>query len=493
MNFNRVKLGNFIFRFFQSIVCIIATIIILALCYDKPYKFITVLPFSYMVINIFYKHRLHKNNDNYTGGFIYKISLMVIFIRFVITPLFIALTGKFYSANAYTSTNSINLAIMLMTYELICIYITLYIARSYYSKKYKNTVSNRVEIPNHKFILILFAMLGSLVVLLVEPNLIIPQDFLVLSNDYQKIQLDMDYDGLYSSLATLVKPVIFIIIFSCIKRQYDLKNRRVYIWLSFFVVILFMGMYTGTKRWEIVFAGIIGMYLLKNTYGKIPKSLMIGASLVIFISFISVSLYKFSWAVQTSENPVKDIIFEMFGSFQSYFSGPRVVANSIEMKTIYGKYIGLTTFINDFIGSIPIISNFVDQTNRINVYFNMYHNIPNNALIIPMVGIGYSYFPIFSPIFTVICEWFVIKVDYKLETSRTIEYKYLYLYFGLYLSMCLGFNTQIIFAKFLIPFLPLLILFKINEKICLKKKVYLSDKTNKILLDSRLKYYNENV
>lgn len=325
------------------------------------------------------------------------------------------------------------------------------------------------SMPKHNFILILFAIVALLIVFSVEPQLIIPQDFLVLSDSYQRINLDIEYDGLYSTLAALLKPIIFIILFSLIKKQYDLKNRKIYIIFSFLLVILFMGMYTGTKRWEIVFAGIIGLYLLKNTYAKIPKSLMVGAIIIIIVSFISISLYKFSWAVQASKNPVVDIILEMFRSFQSYFSGPRVVANSIEMNKIYGRQIGVTTFINDFIGSIPIISNYVDQTNRINIYFNLYHNVPNISLIIPMVGIGYSYFPIFPPIFTVICNWFIIKIDHKLETCKTLEYKYLYLYFGLYLSMCLGFNTQIIFAKFIIPFLPLLILFNINKKICFKK------------------------
>lgn len=475
---------NLVFKFSLSIVSFIATIVITTLCYDKPYKLIAFLPFSYMVVNFFYKYKMKKNYNKYTGGFIHKVALIVIFIRFVITPLSVALTGEFYHSNTYTSTESINLAILIMVFELVSIYITLYLARKYYSKRYVNTISHNIEMLNNKFVLVLFVLLGTLIVFLVEPKLMIPQDFLVLNEDFQNIQLDLEYDGLYSTLATLVKPVAFIIVFSSIKKQYDSQNKKIYIWLSFFLVILLMGMNTGTKRWEIVFAGIIGLYLLKGSYGKIPKSLIVVASCAIFISFISVSLYKFSWVVQSSENPVKDIIIQMFGSFQDYFSGPRVVANSIEMERIYGRYIGLTTFINDFIGSIPVISNFVDQTDRINVYFNMYHYIPNNALIIPMVGIGYSYFPIFPFIFTIICEWLVIKIDYKLETSKTIEYKYLYLYFGLYVSMCLGFNTQIIFAKFLIPFIPLLILFKINEKICLTKKMYTKSKTTNMLLNN---------
>ncbi len=463
------KIGNTFLKFFQFILLFMIAVLIFIICYDKPYKVIALLPFSYMVINIFYNHQIQKNNK-YTGGFIYRITLIVIFIRYVVTPLSIALAGKFYRSNVYTSNESINLAILIMIFELICVYLTLYIARNYYSKRYKNIIANKVEMINHKFVLILFVLIGTAIVLLVEPNLIIPTDFLVLNEDYRKIQLDIAYEGLYFTLANIVKPIIFLILFSRLKEKYDLNNRKIYIWMSFILVILFMGMKTGTARWEIVFAGIIALYLLKITYSKIPKSLVLGIIVVMFISFLSISLYKFSWMVQTSTNPVKDIIIEMFSMFQSYFSGPIVVANSIEMQNVYRRYIDLSTFINDFIGSIPVISRYVDQSDRINVYFNMYHNLSNTPLIIPMVGIGYSYFPIFPPIFTVICEWFVIKVDYNLETSKSIEYKYLYLYFGLYLSMCLGFNTQIVFSKFLMFFLPLLFLFKVNEVICLKKK-----------------------
>ena len=160
------------------------------------------------------------------------------------------------------------------------IYITLYFAIRYYSARYGNIVSSNVEMLNHKFILIMFAIIGSVVVFFVEPKLLIPQDFLILREDYQSIQLDVEYDGLYSTLATLIKPIFFLLVFSFIKRQYEMRKRKIAILLSFFLVIVFMGLYTGTKRWEIVFAGIIGMYLMKSAYGKIPKSLTTGAILV---------------------------------------------------------------------------------------------------------------------------------------------------------------------------------------------------------------------
>ena len=67
-----------------------------------------------------------------------------------------------------------------MVFELVSIYITLYLARKYYSKRYVNTISHNIEMLNNKFVLVLFVLLGTLIVFLVEPKLMIPQDFLVL-------------------------------------------------------------------------------------------------------------------------------------------------------------------------------------------------------------------------------------------------------------------------------------------------------------------------
>lgn len=469
MNIKRTRFNFILLKFSQSILIFMIAALTAILCYDKPYKAILLLPFSYMIINLFYNNQISKK-DKYTGGFIHRAALVVIFIRYAITPLSIAITGEFYSSRANTSSDSISFAVLLMMFELVSVYITLFVARLYYSKRLNRTIPESVKGLNHKVVLAVFSLLALIIILAVEPNLLIPSNFLVLTEDYSRVQLDIAYDGLYSSLAQLVKPVIFLLLLSNLKKKYDKNKNDMYIWFSFFLVVFFMGLYTGTQRWELVFAGIIGLYLLKVSYREIPKVLVVGIIAIMSIGFFSASLYKFSWAVQSSINPLKDVTIEMLGMFQNYFSGPRVVANSIEMQSIYGNNITLVTFINDFIGSIPILSRYVDQSNRINVYFNMYHNIHNNAFIIPMLGIGYSYFPIFPPIFTVICQWFLVKLDYKLETSKSIEYRYLYLYLGLYLAMSLGFNTQIVFAKFLIPFLPLLFIFKVNELICLKRK-----------------------
>ena len=226
-------------KFLQPILIINIAILILILCHDEPYNIIAFLPLSYAIIDfVFDNHIKTIQSNNYNGGFIYKVSLIVIFIRYVVTPLSIAITGNFYYYNIYTSNKSIYLSVALMIFELFCVYLTLYVARCYYSKKNNNDTNNNIETIKNKFVLILFSIIALIIILIVEPNLIIPRDFILLSESYQKMQINVQHDGFFTTLADLVKPVIFIVLLSFIKDKYDIKSSKIYITLSFVIMIL---------------------------------------------------------------------------------------------------------------------------------------------------------------------------------------------------------------------------------------------------------------
>jgi len=469
MRISRSEIGLAIGYMVKSLLLFAVTVAVFILCYDTAYKAIAVLPLAYMILNALFSYQLMRNRA-YPLGLICKIELYVVFIRYVLTPLSIALTGEFYTSRANTSDSSVNLAVALMVVELFGAYLVMYVAHIYYAKRIKSVTLAQVEIPNNTLVLTAFAVLGTAIILMGEPNALMPASFFVLGEDYSIVEPSTSLETFYHVLGKMVKPVAFLVFFSTLKRHYDKTGNRIFIWLSCALAVLFVGMYTGTRRWQIVFAGITSGYLIVTAYDDIPQGVMLGLAAIVSISFFSTSLYKFSWAVQGSSEPIRDIAVEMFGMFQDYFSGPRVVANSIEMKSVYGRHIGLATFANDFLGSVPIVARRIDQTDRINAYFNMYHNLHTTPLIMPMIGIGYCYCPIFPPIFSMLCQWLVVAIDYRFQTSEFIQYRYLYLYWGLYLAMFWGFNTQIVFGTFIIPFLPLLLLFKLNDRICMKKR-----------------------
>lgn len=469
MNLFQPMKGPMLSKFLQVITNLTVSVVTLVLLYDKEYRVIGLLPISYLVINSI-RSSVFIRGEKYNGGFLYAVAQVVIFVRYMITPFTIALSGAFYARRIPTSVGSINLAVALMIYELISIYVTHFVARKYYTKRFGTAVETSATAVKNKFVLWVFLLTSLPVLLLTDTSLVFPTDFFVLGDTYMNPQLEVSNEGLFFSLAMLVKPVMFLLAFSYIKEKHDRHGGSASIWLSFVLVAVFMGMHTGTKRWGIRFTAIIGIYLIRVSYDKLPKHLLVGIVSLMCVSFLSASLYKFAWIVQGSSRPFRDIIVAMLEMFQDYFSGPRAVANSLDMLRAYGSSIGLSTLVNDYAGSIPVVSRYIDQMDRINVYFNLYHNLDKTSLIMPMVGIGYAYFPVFPPVFTVLHQWLLIRMDYRLETSRSIEFRYLYLHIGLYLAMCIGFNTQIIFARLLIPFLPLLVLFNLNRKISFRKR-----------------------
>jgi hypothetical protein len=157
-------------------------------------------------------------------------------------------------------------------------------------------------------------------------------------------------------------------------------------------------------------------------------------------------------------------------SFQGYFSGPRNVAQSIQMKTLFGQKITAETFINDFLGGVPVLSRRIDQMNRINHYFNLSIGLSSASQIIPMIGIGYNYFPLLCPLLSVFCEWLAVRMDFCIYRTNRMEYMFLYLYGALYLSMCMGFSAQILFTGFVNRVLPMFLLVFVNKRIILNNK-----------------------
>ena len=463
-----------LFRVIKLISSLIIFILTLVLSYEKEYASISILPLSYILLDSIFSNKL-KIKNWYSGGLIYNVALIGIFVRYVITPFVISITGDFYTSYGnyvnMVSVHSINLAVMLMILELVCIYFIFFISKIKYSKKYDFSIVSRIKSLDHKLIVVVFMLVVTPVLLLIEPRLIIPSNLFLVGENFQRAQIELENAGIFFILSRMVKPIYLIVFISFMAKKYHITHKRKFIIFSFIGVITYVGLQTSTTRWEIVFAGIIGLYLIKETFNRIPRSIILVLVFVISISFFSASMYKFSWAINNSETPIKDISIEMMNMVQNYFSGPALVANSIEMKESYSNVIDAETFFNDFAGSVPGVSKYIDQSNRINAYYNRYTGRPegHNTQIIPMIGIGYIYFPVFPPIFTMICYWFVFKFDYRLKTISRIEYKYLYLYSGLYLAMAIGFNTQIIFTTFLQRFLPLFLLFKLNSTICLNK------------------------
>lgn len=443
----------------------------------EEYQFLWALPVSYFIFSsLFYS--VMGNNRFYKYGILYYLSNGVFYIRYIITPVAAIYTqynrgwgrGGNEGWGPDPSVFATNEAIVLMILEMVSIYFAI-IFSAMRNRDIQEEVKNeaKIEFFTNKFVVLLFIVASFLFVFAVAPEALSFQHFLTLDSDYQPAKIIFQFDGLVNLLLFTSKSALLLLVYSIFYRKYLVHCQLRYIFLSYLALFLYLGVSVSTSRWNMIFPAICSIVLFYRLYHSVPKLFNVIIIFILCFSVISISVYKFSWLLSDgTDYGFGNLLGTLFSQCQDYFSGPRLVAQSLEMKNMLGSHITLETFINDIIGNIPGIANFVDQNNRINSLFNFYYSGDYHQIfIMPMLGIGICYFPIFPPVFTVLCEYFMIKLDRISSETAVMEYKYAYLYFGLFLVMCAGFNTQIIFGHITSVFLPLLLLFFVNRRVSL--------------------------
>ena len=438
------------------------------------YEYIFILPLLYSVVSALFFISIGSKRT-YHLGLVYYFSIALIFVRYVITPFFTVYSNGLaqWGWGPDPSPQAMLQAIALMSLEEIAVFATLYIAIRHYSRIVPDALwHQKVDAyGEHMGIIAIYGILAFLLTLAVKPALVLPAN--VNSDNVRTVAVrraeDTAGSGIFVILGDTSKIVLFCVLLILCKRAYDRWNSGIFIFCA--IVVVFFNVYfnISVTRMRIIFAVVIGLYFLNLLFKKIPITVYIIAVTICAVAFINISLFKFSYALNGT-NDVQLMLATMTAQFQDYFAGPRLVGQMIDMYSVYHNQIGLSTFFNDFLGSTPFVSNYVDQTNRINYYFNIYNGIHNATLIAPVLGTGYCYFPPFPFFFTMLFEFFAIILDASMSSSSRISYRYLYAYMGYSCAMCMGYSTQNIFAFFVSAFIPLLILLKINDWLIVRFK-----------------------
>ncbi len=432
---------------------------------SNEYKFVFLLPLAYVLILLIFSKIFIK--PYYSYGPLFYAAQIFIFIRYVLTPFSMVISNNEFLPGPDPMSYEMNMSFILMIYELLCIYIAISIA-TYKNGRRKNLVGQpKYSLLGNKFIIGTITLI-FLSILVNFPNSVIPSQVLFVNEDFSDISSP---NGIIEIMSMLFKCMSFLLILSFININDNNRNRFINFIISFVLLVALMALFTGTSRWTMIFMGLAGLIVIERLYPKYKFFLRIGVISILVTSVISISMYKFWWALIETDTPIKDTILLMSTQFQAYFSGPRTVAQSLNIKD-YFPAISISTFLNDFLGSVPFVSNFIDQSDRINVYFNTYNYRNSTSLIMPLAGIGYTYFGfILAPIFTMISQWIIIKLDNLTQREGRLEFLFVYMYLGLRLSMSMGLNTQSLFTSFILPTLPLLLIFILNRNVYLFKSV----------------------
>lgn len=417
------------------------------------------------IIGFSYLEKTEKLYRDFHGP-AYYLFFAVCLIKYFLMPLSLSLSQNFVTIGPQVKDSSFVMALVLIVYEMIClIFLRVLFLRKYLSKNIQRNYfgDTGISIGGKKVLLIFISVVLLGVILSFIPNFsIIPKNLFVLEADFE----EQDTKASMGIIVVWWKYLFFISSFSFLYYIYKKSSNIIYYYLSVLLIFLFVGLITGTSRWAILFFLLLSLYLCSKMYGSRIRKIVIPISLVCLVTIISITFYKFSWAFQYSENICIDFFQVMLGQLQSYFSGPTLVAQAIEMaqNPVFVHKITFSTFMNDILGSIPSVAGNVDQTDRINYYFNRYlfdWYSDNTSQIIPMVAVGALYFNILlSPVFTVLFTWIGFVFEFKGLSDNRIYYKFLCLYASFWCVLAICFCPQIVWGNLIGFVFPIFIIYK---------------------------------
>lgn len=414
------------------------------------YSYVLFVPLCFIIAS-FLETKLYAK---YT--LILKIIYVLSVFKFFIMPLMIVATDDIWSYGPKPTSQSFVYAIIITILEIF----TLTFAKFFFfNKKSKKQVSNIYTkwFTKNISIKFIFLILGLLFFIATNKALLMPKDI------FAERTYDEDIVSAKNSLAIVAKwlkligfPIISLFL-------YRYFNKKIAYYLSIIAFIIFGYLQLGTSRWTLIFYSLISFIFLYKLFGNKVKKITIPVSAVLTFVVLSISIYKFSWAIQGSSTPFKDVILVMSGQFQQYFSGPTLIAQSIDITnySALSNKIGIETFINDYMGSVPLLSSTFEQSNRINYIFNEYIfgiNTINQTQIIPMSGMGYIYFGFFgSTIFVFMFTYLALKLeDFAIQAKDIINY-WLLIYMAVWCGGSIIFSSQIIWGNVITNYLPILI------------------------------------
>lgn len=431
------------------------------------YNLMCIIPIIYSCVSLT-TQSFHKDKS-----FMMKSLHIIMFIKYVLMPIIIVINRDYYNGiltGNIPKADSVQKAIWFIIYEMLTIFFIVSIkdvfVKNIHIQKGRQKKTT-IEISFIVFMIIGLILCGKF------GSVLIPKSFFVLDETYEVGKIQSNMDGLIKILFNLFKVMIFLYLLQKCFSKYQKEPKNIYIIFSAIVVLCYIALQTSISRWNILIPIIIYLYMAHIFFKDKFIFIALSVITVLVISIISISIYKFSWLFNSEGSSIRKVFYILTQQVQEYFSGPRAVAQGFEAVDNYRNRISFKTLFNDYLGSIPYISHFINQEDRINVYYNYYLKGENATAtqIMPIINIGKAYFgTIGAPILMLIYLIISIRIGQKERNTKNIFYKYIDCFAILVLNMSIYFNTQIVFGFMLDYIIPWTIAIKLNEYIILKKE-----------------------
>ena len=457
---------------FQILLCVFISLfsllvsLILLFDVNKPsyYSLLFLLPLLFSFFSVIF-NKLYFEIPSNLG-----VSLIIIltFVRTVISPL-LMFFGDYEGTITYRIDENTSYAILLVVYEMFCIFLLMYIMISKYNKSTKKENSEIIYSEKPIGMKLYALILLILILILFVCNYITPQ----LLSSYRTIFdiTDENFTAFEDSYVTATYGTTFIKKLSLVTGFYLV--RALIVIIPAFLIIKFSQKKTLLRKFLSICCCFIPFFFIG---GAIAKSLIYFVCLFLLYNYLfyqskftkkSIVLFCFAgiiviawWIFRADWN---DIAGQFSKRFSAYFSGVNVVSgvfnlpNSFEYKVRY--------FLYDFTSTFPYggtIFNISHET--VQPFFNYFNY--SSGQIPPTVGMSCYYFgPILAPIYSIIFASIAINAgqQFKLRISgNPIRYIRLMLNIFTFSMGIIMYNIEITMTSFFSLLLPMYILERIT-------------------------------
>lgn len=324
------------------------------------YEFQFLLPLSYTAAYFLFAPPLRDL------GVGYWLLNVVWFIRYMLGPLVVRISGYHISYYGGVSTSDLQMALALMVWELWIAIAASRIAYNRVTIKMKNGNISLLKRDASKNIsdsitlrMVIVFLLFSAVVFVFDRNALTNFNF-VFADTYVKQGADIAF-GISVIVLNSFKRILTVFLIS---RFGDKDSKSSNPWnmvCAVFIVLLSLCVFTGMSRNRMLLEGLVYIYLLGKLFPKYKKSIFVACSCVLFTVLLTVTLYRFHGTKILSYAFEIYTIDNIAGLLNSYFAGQLNVAVGVKTLRLYWPEYNFWTIVKDLLANTVILNRFVMQ------------------------------------------------------------------------------------------------------------------------------------
>ncbi|CCV65105.1 hypothetical protein BN85300840 [Paracholeplasma brassicae] len=395
----------------------------------------------------------------------FKILFVILEIRYIIMPLFIAIVGKTDSIGRQPDSSSILVAVIFMIIEMLTIIIS---ATYFYKDKLgKESIKPYNSNNSNYSIFYIGLIIISIVLLALYPRLLGNFDILSIRD----IEIVSYFRGFDIRIIRFTQILITIYSVSFIHRLSKNSKFGYYVGLLFSLtlVVLSMSILQSENRASFIISAISYMSMISWIYRKNDGFIkyVFLAAIVLIISIITLQREKlYGSNLENSITSLSKLI-------QVYFSGPNSVANSIDLFKNDAYLLNAKTFLTDvflwsgYLGNVlfknEILQNY-GTSYRFNYFIYEGMMYGEGDQIIPLIGQSIAYFKIAGIILmpTILTKLLSVFDTFAIK-SCTVDEKYIFSFITVVFGLFPIYNISILGLYFFDRFLIMFIFYYINK------------------------------